>query len=107
MDCWRVNGTLAVSRAIGKEARAGAKATQGSGLWTQLLGTAVSRAEKVPAVSGLVLAIRPCRERGRHRRLRNFRLAQISVAQAACVLTSLLKGFLKRSRRKPLVSWEF
>lgn len=23
MDCWRVNGTLAVSRAIGKEARGG------------------------------------------------------------------------------------
>lgn len=29
MDCWRVNGTLAVSRAIGKEARGERKAAQG------------------------------------------------------------------------------
>lgn len=29
MDCWRVNGTLAVSRAIGKEARGEREAAQG------------------------------------------------------------------------------
>lgn len=34
MDCWRVNGTLAVSRAIGEEARAGGHGFPSPGLLT-------------------------------------------------------------------------
>lgn len=58
MDCWRVNGTLAVSRAIGKEARGRRERlpraqTSGPSCWGWQC-----RAEKVPVVNRVVLSIR-------------------------------------------------
>lgn len=53
MDCWRVNGTLAVSRAIGKGVGDEGLLPEAHGL-TQLLGTATSYADIAPVVCGAV-----------------------------------------------------